>query len=47
MQGTRSSNRIIKQNTDINLNKADKGSTTVVMNKTDKLRGSNTNRRQT
>ena len=28
----------LKQNTDINLKKADKGSTTVVMNKTDKIR---------
>ena len=28
----------LKQNTDINLKKADKGSTTVVMNKTDKVR---------
>ena len=28
----------LKQNTDINIKKADKGSTTVVMNKTDKIR---------
>ena len=28
----------LKQNNDVNLKKADKGSTTVVMNKTDKIR---------